>query len=257
MFEQSTIVYGPQSKRLWTTCLGMSSQVVLVATAVLGPMVFPQVLPTAQLVTRLLPPLPPPPPPGERVARPRTHVPVVATTQIHNGVVFQPTRFPDKAATVVDEAPPATGVDGVPEGLGRGAGPGVPYGKYFDDILKPDVRALPAVRPPEPVHVAQAKPAIAAPPRRVSEGVVPAVPVYRPDPKYPPLARVARVSGAVEMEGVIATDGHIKELRLLSGHALLAPAAMDTVRQWMYRPTSLNGAPVEVITRITVTFRLD
>ena len=81
--------------------------------------------------------------------------------------------------------------------------------------------------------------------------------VHRVEPQYPAIARQMRVQGVVELVGVIATDGHLKELRLVSGHPLLARAAMEAVSQWIYRPTTLNGEPVEVIAPITVTFRMN
>ena len=84
-----------------------------------------------------------------------------------------------------------------------------------------------------------------------------AEPIFRPEPPYPPLARQARVSGIVELEGVIGTDGHLRELRIVSGHPLLAHAALQAVSQWIYKPTTLNGDPVEVIAPIRITFTLN
>ena len=76
------------------------------------------------------------------------------------------------------------------------------------------------------------------------------------NPVYPPLARQIRVQGAVVMEAVINKEGSIESLRVISGHPLLNQAALDAVKQWRYRPTMLNGEPVEVITTVTVTFSL-
>jgi protein TonB len=61
----------------------------------------------------------------------------------------------------------------------------------------------------------------------------------------------------VELTGVIATDGRIRELRVVSGNPFLAQAALDAVRQWIYEPTGLNGEPVEVVAPITVYFHLN
>jgi protein TonB len=58
------------------------------------------------------------------------------------------------------------------------------------------------------------------------------------------------------MEAEISKDGSVQSLRVISGHPLLNQAALDAVRQWKYRPTLLNGEPVEVLTTITVTFTL-
>ena len=62
MFEQSTLNNGPAGARAWTTFFGLTTQVALVSFAMLVPMVWPQVLPTAHLLETLTPPLPPAPP---------------------------------------------------------------------------------------------------------------------------------------------------------------------------------------------------
>ena len=59
-----------------------------------------------------------------------------------------------------------------------------------------------------------------------------------------------------QLEAVVGIDGHVRELRAKSGSPFLMKAALDAVRQWIYAPTLLNGKPVEVISPITVTFRL-
>jgi len=75
-------------------------------------------------------------------------------------------------------------------------------------------------------------------------------------PVYPPLARQARIQGTVRLTAIIARDGTIQELQVVSGHPLLVPAALEAVKQWVYQPTLLNGEPVEVITQIDVNFTL-
>ncbi|MBZ5626034.1 MAG: energy transducer TonB, partial [Acidobacteriia bacterium] len=116
---------------------------------------------------------------------------------------------------------------------------------------------LPPPRAAETRHAAATAPSPEI--KRVTVGglVKMAQVLHRVEPQYPPLARQARVSGVVELVGVISIDGHLKELRLVSGHPLLARAAMEAVSQWIYSPTTLNGEPVEVIAPITVTFRLN
>jgi protein TonB len=75
-------------------------------------------------------------------------------------------------------------------------------------------------------------------------------------PTYPPLAKQARVSGEVRLRLVVGTDGAVKEVTVVSGHPLLIQAAIDAVRQWLYRPTVVNGVPVEVLTEVAVNFTL-
>jgi protein TonB len=80
--------------------------------------------------------------------------------------------------------------------------------------------------------------------------------IRRVMPVYPALARQARISGMVELKGVIAPDGTVQRLQVLSGHPLLVPAAVEAVKQWLYQPTLLNGVPVEVVAPIKVSFVL-
>jgi protein TonB len=81
--------------------------------------------------------------------------------------------------------------------------------------------------------------------------------IRRVEPTYPPLARQARIQGTVVLVAVISKAGTIDNLRLISGHPMLVPAALDAVSQWRYRPYILNGAVIEVETQITVNFMLD
>lgn len=75
-------------------------------------------------------------------------------------------------------------------------------------------------------------------------------------PGYPQLAKSMRVEGTVEFTATISEEGEIRNLTLVRGHPLLVAAAREAVLQWKYRPTLLNGKPVEAVTEITVNFRL-
>jgi periplasmic protein TonB len=102
-----------------------------------------------------------------------------------------------------------------------------------------------------------AVPKVATPQRvRVSQGVSAGLLVRRVNPNYPPLARQARIQGQVVLRAVISKDGSIENLTLVSGHPMLAPAAIDAVKQWKYKPYLLNGEPVEVDTEVLVNFTL-
>jgi TonB family protein len=80
--------------------------------------------------------------------------------------------------------------------------------------------------------------------------------VSQPHPVYPLEAKQARIQGVVKLNATIAKDGTMQHLEVISGHPLLIPAALDAVRQWVYKPTLLNGQPVEVMTEIEVNFTL-
>jgi protein TonB len=86
----------------------------------------------------------------------------------------------------------------------------------------------------------------------VSQGLL----VKKVNPEYPSLARQARIQGTVLLQAEIGKDGTVETLRLISGHPVLAPAAIEAVKQWVYRPYILNNAPVAVETQIQVNFTL-
>ena len=78
--------------------------------------------------------------------------------------------------------------------------------------------------------------------------------VFQPKPEYPTLAKSARVQGTVRLEVVVARDGTVETLRVLSGHPLLVEAAEVAVARWRYQPTVLNGNPIAVVTEVDVDF---
>lgn len=113
-------------------------------------------------------------------------------------------------------------------------------------------RALAAPPSPPPT------PAPAPAPRQiqVADTLQAANLIKRVAPAYPPLAKAAHLEGTVRFQAIIGTNGAIRNLEVLGGPPLLRPAAIDAVRQWVYRPTLLNGQPLEVVTQIEVAFKL-
>lgn len=80
--------------------------------------------------------------------------------------------------------------------------------------------------------------------------------IRRVAPVYPPLARAARVQGTVVLNVIINKSGDVSDVKLLSGHPMLAPAAIDAVNQWKYRPYEKDGEPVEIQTTVQVNFKI-
>jgi TonB family protein len=72
--------------------------------------------------------------------------------------------------------------------------------------------------------------------------------------QYPPLARQARIQGTVTIEVTVNSDGTIKHVRLISGHPMLAPSAIEAIQQWRYKPYVLDGKPVEFTTIVNLHF---
>jgi protein TonB len=160
---------------------------------------------------------------------------------------YAPTRIPQSIPHFVDE--PSVG-----SGPQLGSDYGIPNSGLYgivNSVSVEHVQPVPPPPPPKPVEAASAKP------MRVSSGVADAMIVKRVMPLYPPLAKASRVSGKVHLMGIIGKDGTIQNLQVIDGHPLLVKAAVDAVKQWIYRPTTLNGDPVDVIAPIEVNFVLN
>lgn len=81
--------------------------------------------------------------------------------------------------------------------------------------------------------------------------------IHRVIPEYPSVARAEHLQGTVRIHAIIGKDGGIRSLRVMRGACSLAKAAVDAVKEWRYRPTMIQGNPVEVDTTIDVTFALN
>lgn len=244
MFEDSLIESGGKlkTKRGWTSLISFALQVVIVGIMVLIPLIFTEALPKTQLMTFLVAPPPPPPPPPPAAAP----VKIVhqVQTDIINGQLRTPTKIPQKVKMIQeDEAPPpVTATAGVVGGVPGGV-PGGSMGGVLGSIASAGTNvALPKVATPQRV--------------RVSSGVQSGLLVRKVQPTYPPLARQARIQGTVVLQAQISKNGDIENLQLISGHPMLAPAAIEAVKQWKYKPYLLNGEPVEVETTVQVNFSL-
>ncbi len=91
---------------------------------------------------------------------------------------------------------------------------------------------------------------------RVSQGVAQTLIASKVQPQYPGDAKAQHIQGEVQLKAIIDKEGNVENLQLVSGHPVLAAAAIDAVKQWKYRPYLLNGTPLEVETTVTVNFTL-
>jgi protein TonB len=233
--------------------MGFTGQALLVACALVAPMISPQVLPRVTWIATLAPPGPPPAP--EETAAPRSQR--VVPSQILRTTLLLPRSIPPKALILEDPEPAMLGsAVGVAGGIAGGREGGIPGG-LMNSLIDEASRIVPVVRPPEAIKPQAPKTASApAAPLRITVLKM-ATPVHKVEPVYPVLARQARVSGTVELLGVLGTDGRIHEIKVLRGHPLLIKAAIDAVLQWVFEPTVLNGQAVEVSAPVTVNFILN
>jgi len=91
---------------------------------------------------------------------------------------------------------------------------------------------------------------------RVSQGVESGLIASKVPPIYPQTAKDAHIQGVVVLRVIVSKEGDVESVELVSGHPELAPAAIEAVKQWKYKPFLLNQQPVEVETQVQVNFTL-
>ena len=236
MFNQ-LIVSGKNARgarKPWSLLISVALQSLLIGALVLIPLIYTEALPKAMLSTFVVAPPPPPPPPPISTVKVR-QVKMAQVFKTHETVA--PTVIPKKIEVEKDQAPdvaPSAQDNGIPGGTG--------------DVLGGIAGNGPAMPPPPKPQT----------PQRITLGgqVVAAKLINKVPPQYPEVAKTAHVTGTVVLHAIISKSGDIEQLQLVSGPPLLAKAAMDAVTQWRYKPTVLNGQPVEVDTTINVVFAL-
>jgi TonB family protein len=128
----------------------------------------------------------------------------------------------------------------------------LPEAKSLEATLPASATALePAAKKATPA------PAVQADPLRVTPSVQAAKIVSRVNPTYPMVARETNTSGEVQLRVLVAKDGAVKSVSLISGDPLLGQSAIEAVKQWRYQPTLVNGKPVEVETTVPVNYKLN
>ena len=238
MFDQTFVDHAQTTKEPFALAASVLLESFAVGLLILIPLIYTQALPSARLKSLLTAPPPPTAPTKPPVETTVRHV--VSARRFT--VLTAPTIVPKQINTNVQEirAEPEIAVPGA---TSQQSGPAVVPGVFFP---------IPVAPPPPPP--AKTKPT--SKPIRVGIGVAEANLIHKVLPVYPVLAKSTRVQGTVEFTAIISKQGAIENLRLVHGHPLLVQAAREAVLQWKYRPTLLNGEPVEVVTDIIVNFTL-
>lgn len=255
MFEQSLVLDNGVTNKGWTFMVSLTGQFAMVGLAILAPLIVTDAIRPVQLAQILVAPSPPPPPPPAPPVESGPRMTRIPVRQFLDGIMRAPSTIPKQIAMLIEEElPPASASGGVQGGV-QGGVPGGILNGVIGSVLQ---HSAAAAAPPPPPPVAAKTVEMPKVPTRITVGglVQQAKAISQPIPVFPPLARQARIQGTVKLEGIIATDGRIKELKVISGHPMLIPAALEAVRRWLYRPTTLNGEPVEVVAPIDVNFIL-
>ena len=230
MFDQTFVHLEGAGVKPWTVLVSLLGQSSLIGAALLLPLIYTHAIPLHDLTSSILLVAPPPP---ASASEQRSPEPARRPPSRFEGVLHTPREIPREIA-LVDKGAAIQGP--ALSGISRGIPGGVIGG-----IL--DLSSTHAMNVPPPARI------------RVGGNVQAAKLVNRVLPVYPEEAAEEDISGTVRLEATVTKEGIIRGLKVLSGHPLLVEAAMAAVRQWRYRPTRLNGMPVEVITYIVINFK--
>jgi protein TonB len=223
----------------------------VVTALIVLPLIFYNSLSDFKVITFLFhppdaPPPPPPPLPRQALsAQPKTIVAqYTVPTELPRSIPP-----PDTDAPVIDKTLVNSINLGLPGGVPGGSALGIVGGIVGKQLPLPPL--------PKPVDVPPPNLAKASmEPIFVGGDIQAAKLIYKKPATYPHLAAKMRVSGVVLLQITVDEEGKVSDIKVISGHPLLAPAAVDAVRYWKYSPTFLNGQPVQVIADVEVTFAL-
>ena len=222
-------------KKAGALAASLGAQTLAVGTLLLIPLLYTDRLPFAQLQLPTFLPRTPAPEPLKPQTVPHRRI----ASNVRNRFIAPMTIPPFNTRPEI--------IDDTPAPLGS-----IDTGVFLPPTLGAIIsRVIPP--PPPPPHVTEVEPSR---PITVTSDVQAAKLIRKVIPVYPRLAIIARISGTVRLTGIIGKDGLIQQLQVIDGPQLLVQAAVDAVRQWVYRPTMLSNKPVEVIAPIDVIFTL-
>ena len=240
MFDHVLIENETLRVQPWAVFAVLIAQCCAVGIAILIPLIYTYELPARQWLSRALLLAPPPPPALVRTVELKAETPL--PPKRFDAVLHQPNVIPEQVAILDDSlAGSSRAALLVPQGRGI---QGESSDGFADGVLGVTQQLASLRSVPPPVRV------------RVGGRVQKARLIHRVPPVYPLEAIEEEITGRVLVEAVISVEGLIQQVKVLSGDPMLAESAVAAVRQWRYRPTKLNGSPVEVITRVEVFFKL-
>lgn len=219
--------------RRWTTVVSFSLQAMLVAGALVFPILRPAGLPDAFQLRRIFLPVP------QGMQQPR------ANPNVNNPISTNAPVFP-----IIVRTGPSLRMTNVGPTSGNISSP--PSMSTIGD-LNSDITSIISDSHYQPMpQRPQAAVRRVAPVSVMMEGNL----VRKIEPRYPTIAMQMGIQGTVIIKALISRAGAVERPQVVSGQPFLATAAIEAVKEWRYRPYYLNGQPVEVETEITVNFVL-
>jgi len=251
LVESSKYKQGRRSKRFFVVTT-LIYTVALISLGVMTIIGFSPVLAESYAVIARL--IPPPPPPGRSLPSPKpkqSNLKPAPDPGFVTPIKVKEIPNPDELKDLnLGRSNHKLVVDGAPDLTSLGRGDDVPDSSSAKDVPPP---------PPAPTPTPALKTAPAPEPQsvRLTSQITQGNAIRKVQPPYPRMARQMRLSGAVQVQITISETGEVADAFVLSGHPVLREASLQAVRQWLFRPTELNGRPVRAIGVITFNFKLD
>jgi protein TonB len=93
-------------------------------------------------------------------------------------------------------------------------------------------------------------------PKKITKSEALSAVATRVQPDYPSIARQLKVQGTVELSVLVAENGSVAKVDIVSGNPMLTISAADALKRWKFKPFTEDGKPIQVVAPITVDFRL-
>ena len=170
---------------------------------------------------------------------------------------------PDRAFASEGRSNTTQGNDSVPPGAQASASPRVI--QPMSSIAIPDQGVEPPALTTLPngsngIALVVGSPSVTVPvltPGTMISHIAPARLIHKVNPRYPVAARVEHKEGEVVLQITVGANGRVRNIRVVKADPILAPAAIDAVRQWRYEPYKLNGHPIDAEATVRVAFKLE
>jgi protein TonB len=93
-------------------------------------------------------------------------------------------------------------------------------------------------------------------PKKITKSEALSAVISKAAPEYPAIARQLKVEGTVELTLLVAENGTVKKVDIVSGNPMLTGPAAQTVKSWKFKPFTEEGKPIQVLAPVTLDFKL-
>jgi TonB family protein len=93
-------------------------------------------------------------------------------------------------------------------------------------------------------------------PKKITKAEALSAVASKVQPAYPAMARQLKIQGVVELDAIVAEDGSVAKVEIVSGNPVLTAPAAEAVKHWKFKPFTEDGKPIRVMAPIALDFKI-